>query len=193
MKDTHKKTEDGDIEDVVFEPEENSAPADQLKKLRERLKTALAEKEEYLAGWQRAKADLVNMKREADTERKMRAKFAEEDVIESLLPVLDSFNLARGNKEAWEKVDENWRQGIEYIHSQLLRTLSERGLTEINPQIGSTFDIMKHAGVENIVTDDAEKDGMIAEVVQKGYELSGKVIRPARVKIFHLGAAPTHE
>ena len=65
MKDEHKKTED-EQDDIVFESEENSAPLDQIKKLREKLKVALAEKDEYLAGWQRARADLVNYKKEAD-------------------------------------------------------------------------------------------------------------------------------
>ena len=142
--------------------------------MRERLKQALSEKDEYLAGWQRAKADLVNYKKEADREREMRAKFAAEDIIESLMPILDSFNLARANKETWERVDRNWRQGIEYIHAQLLRTLFERGFAEIDPPLGSIFDIGEHASVENVATDDTNKDGTIAEVVQKGYALSGK-------------------
>jgi len=189
MKDESKKKEDEIIDDITLESEENFAQVDQIKNLREKLKKALAEKDEYLAGWQRARADLVNYKKETERDREVRAKFASEDILESLLPVLDSFSLARGNKEAWEKVDQNWRQGIEYIHTQLSRTLSEHGLMEIDPPVGSIFDIAKHAGVENIQTDDAKKDGMIAEVVQKGYELSGRVMRPARVKIFHLSAS----
>ena len=171
MKEEIKKNKDEGEDDVIFESEENSAPADQLKKMRERLKQALSEKDEYLAGWQRAKADLVNYKKEADREREMRAKFAAEDIIESLMPILDSFNLARANKETWERVDRNWRQGIEYIHAQLLRTLFERGFAEIDPPLGSIFDIGEHASVENVATDDTNKDGTIAEVVQKGYAL----------------------
>ncbi|MEK7065765.1 MAG: nucleotide exchange factor GrpE [Patescibacteria group bacterium] len=184
MKEKHDKTEESGSDDVVFESEEDSTPADQIKKLRERLKIALAEKEEYLAGWQRAKADLVNYKRETLRESDIRAQCAVEDTMEALLPVLDSFVLAQSHKETWEKVDQNWRQGIEYIHAELLRTLSDRGLALIDPPVGSPFNIAMHAGVENVHTDDVEKDGMIAEVVQKGYLLSDKVLRPARVKVF---------
>lgn len=185
-KDENKKTEE-QIDDVVFESEEDTVSTEQIKKLREKLKMTLAEKEEYLAGWQRAKADLINYKKETEREKEIRAKYAAEDIIESLLPVLDSFNLARGNKEAWEKVDQNWRQGIEYIHTEMLRTLSLWGLSEIDPPIGTSFDLAVHAGVENIETNDKEKDGTIAEVVQKGYAISDKILRPARVKIFYYG------
>jgi len=188
MKDKHKKTED-EIEDVVFESEENSAPTDQIKKLREKLKKALEERDEYLAGWQRAKADIINTKKVAEQEREMRAKYAAESVIEGLLPVLDSFHLARANKEVWEKVDQNWRQGIEYIHAQLLQTLSDHGLSVIDPEVGAVCDLSKHTSIENVDTDDTNMDGRVAGVVQQGYELSGKVMRPARVKVFHVSAA----
>lgn len=182
-KDTQHIPDEND--DIVFESEENSAPADQLKKLQERLKVALAQKDEYLAGWQRAKADLINFKRESDKERETRAKYATEDLLDSLIPVLDSFSLARANKEVWEKVDQNWRQGIEYIHAQLSAVVEENGLLEIAPDMYSKFDTAKHAAMENVATLDQSQDGCIAEVIQKGYELFGKVIRPARVKVYH--------
>lgn len=187
MKEETKKNNNEGEDDVVFELEENSAPADQIKKLREKLKKALAEKDEYLAGWQRAKADLVNFKRESDKERETRARYATEDLLHSLIPVLDSFSLARANKETWERVDQNWRQGIEYIHAQLGTALEESGLSEIAPDIGLKLDTTKHAAMENVTTEDPDLEGCIAEVIQKGYELSGKVIRPARVKVYQYG------
>lgn len=183
MKDEHIKKEEQDADDIVFESEENSVPTVEIKKLREKLKKALAEKDEYLAGWQRAKADLVNFKRESDKEREIRARYATEDLLNALIPVLDSFSLARANKETWERVDQNWRQGIEYIHAQLSTALEENGLSEIASDIGSKLDTAKHAAMENVATEDPALEGCIAEVIQKGYELSGKVIRPARVKV----------
>jgi molecular chaperone GrpE (heat shock protein) len=61
------------------------------------------------SGWQRAKADLLNARKRDEEEKKEYIKFANERMIEDLLPVLQSFDMAMGNKEAWEKADKNWR------------------------------------------------------------------------------------
>src|SRR5207244_2477593 len=113
----HKKDQEDDViaenlDDSVV-AEENAAEA--IKKLRERLKKAEAEKQEYLTGWQRAKADLVNARKRDEEDLKEFVRFANERLIEGLIPVLESFDMAMGNKEAWEKADKNWRVGVEYI------------------------------------------------------------------------------
>ena len=86
--------------------------------------------------------------------------------------------MAFSNKESWESVSAEWRQGVEYIHSQLMNTLHSHGLAEINPE-GKEFDPQKHEAVEMI----EGKDNMVIEVIQKGYELNGKVVRVAKVKV----------
>src|SRR3989344_2951801 len=83
-----------------------------------------AEKQEYLTGWQRAKADLVNARKRDEEERKEFIRFVNGQLIEDLIPVLASFDMATENKEAWEKADKNWRTGVEYIHAQLVKILS---------------------------------------------------------------------
>src|SRR5581483_10539477 len=102
--DQNEKTES---EDVVME--EELEPQDQLKKLREKLKKCVEEKQEYLDGWQRERAQLANLRKQEEKERKEFIKFANENLLSDLLPVLDSFHMAFANKEAWEKVDKNWR------------------------------------------------------------------------------------
>ncbi len=170
-------------DDVTFESEdEGQNPAQALKKLRERAKKAEAEKAEYLLGWQRAKADLINARKRDEEERKDFIKYANEGLIEDLLPVLDSFTMAFANKEAWEKVDKNWRMGVEYIYSQLLTALQNNNLKVIDP-IGETFDPNHHVSLEMVAISDAAQDGKIIAVVQKGYELNGKVVRAPKVKV----------
>jgi molecular chaperone GrpE len=156
---------------------------DRLKKLRQELKACQSEKAEYLTGWQRAKADLVNAERRMQQESTDRLKFANQRLIEDLLPVLDSFAMAFGNKQAWEAVDENWRVGVEFIHTQFFKTLSDYGLSLIN-QMDVELDPMRHESIETVPTNDESKDHHVAEVIQNGYQLQDKVIRPAKVKIY---------
>jgi molecular chaperone GrpE len=168
-------------EDVAYDDE--SGAAGKLKKLREDLKKANQEKTEYLTGWQRAKADYVNLQKEQNEMLKMIGTRTKEKFMEDLLPTLDAFDVAMGNKEAWEKVDANWRMGVEYIYNQFVNALSENGVSKIN-QTGVPFDPSIHESIETVSTDDASKDNTIAQVIQSGYKIQDRVIRPARVKVY---------
>jgi len=174
-------------DDVVFdenvdeEGEELSA-RDTIRKLREKLKKCGAEKQEYLLGWQRTKADFVNARKAEEESRKDILKFAHGNLIEELLPVIESFEQAFSNKEAWEKVDKNWRIGVEYIYQKLISTLEQNGLKQLNP-IGEQFDPALHISSEMIHTENEKEDHMIVEVIQKGYALNGKILKPPNVKV----------
>jgi molecular chaperone GrpE len=185
--DNHKKADIAD--DVVFENEDgegNTLSSDsKIKQLREKLKKSEAERMEYLAGWQRAKADLVNARKRDEEDKKEFVKYANEDLILEILTVLDSFDMAFSNKEAWEKVDKNWRVGVEYIYSQLLSSLERFNLKALNP-IGQKFDPNHHVSIENVIVTDKSEEGMILDVIQKGYELNGKPIRAPKVKVGEL-------
>ena len=89
---------DENLDDSVVAEE---AAAEVIKKLREKLKTTQKERDEYLAGWQRAKADLINARQRDETDKKEFVKFANERLVDGLIPVLDSFELAFNNKESW--------------------------------------------------------------------------------------------
>ncbi|MBI3634417.1 MAG: nucleotide exchange factor GrpE [Candidatus Yonathbacteria bacterium] len=176
--------EDMYIDDLSFEEtEEEVNPALLLKKIRDKLRVCEQEKKEYLLGWQRMRADFANARKEEDARQGELVKFASEGLVEDLLPILDSFSMAFTNKEAWEKVDENWRKGVEYIHTQILSILESRGLIEIGTA-GEKLDPRIHVAVEVEATDDKEQENIISAVIQKGYRLHSKVIRPARVKVF---------
>lgn len=160
-----------------------ASPEERIKALREKLKICTTEKQEYLDGWQRLKADYVNYKKRADDEKSEFIKFSREGIITDLLPVLESFQMAFANKEAWEKVDPSWRTGVEYIHTQLMQTLSGYGLTEVSP-LGEMFNPNEETSIGTVHTDDATKFHRVAEVIQVGYKLGGRLIRSPRVKIY---------
>jgi molecular chaperone GrpE len=158
-----------DIDDSVIAEEH---AGDQVKKLKEKVKVAEAKAKEYLDGWQRAQADFVNI-RKRDEEAKMEfLKFAKTDLIEQLMPVLDSFELSlpHGNKE------------LEAIYKQFISILKSNGLEELNP-LGSEFNPREHEAIGSARAEKQEDDHKILEVVQKGYILHGKIIRPAKVRV----------
>ncbi|MEK7558592.1 MAG: nucleotide exchange factor GrpE [Patescibacteria group bacterium] len=171
---TYHNDEDTDEEKVLSQ---------KIKKLREELKKCTEERGEYLAGWQRAKADFINQRNDLEKWKEDFILFANKNLIDELLPVLDSFNLAFGNKESWEKVDSNWRTGVEYIYSQLETVLKTHGLVMMGDE-NEPFSPEKHAAVEKVPTKNKEEDGLIKEVLQRGFMLKDKVIRPAKVKVF---------
>jgi len=156
--------------------------AETIKKLREKLKKATEEKQEYLTGWQRAKADLINARKRDEEDRKEFTKFANERLIDGLIPVLDSFEMAMGNKEAWEKADKNWRTGVEYILGQLKKALNDAGLEEVNP-IGQKFDASRDEAAEYVPVDNESDHHKILAVIQKGYVLNGRPMRPPKVRV----------
>lgn len=181
VKETVDKSDIEMYDDVTVDSEEDTGIA--VKKLRKQLKECAHEKQEYLDGWQRLRADFANYKAREGESKEDFVKFAKEGLISELIPVVDSFEMAFANKEAWENVDENWRKGVEYIHTQLETVLENNGLKELDP-LGSKFDPAQHTSIETIRTDDPKKDHVICEVVQKGYIMNDKVIRSPRVKIY---------
>lgn len=173
-----------DVEVVPSTEDGDALPSkDVAAKLRADLKQARADKEEYLTGWQRAKADYVNLQKEMDQVRANTSLITKEKIVEGLLPAIDSFDMAMANKEAWEKVDQGWRTGVEYIYQQIISGLSSAGV-EIIDKVGVKFDPGLHESIESVQTEDESKDHTIEKVIQAGYKIGERVIRPARVNIF---------
>jgi len=154
-----------------------------LKKLREDLKQVKKEKEEYLTGWQKERAEFANYRKQEDERKSMFSEAMRERILTRFLSVIDSFNMAFANKEAWEKVDENWRKGVEYIYNQLNTIFEEYGVKAIG-EVGDTFDPNIYQSIDVVETDKKEMEHKVASVIQKGYKLGDRVIRAARVNVF---------
>ncbi len=178
-----EESPDSEVVEFEFNEDGEEDLKKTLKKLRADLKACKAEKAEYLTGWQKERADFVNYKKEEDDRKTMFSESVRERMLTRFLNVMDSFNMAFQNKEAWEKVDENWRKGVEYIHSQFNTVFEEYGVKEIG-EVGESFDPNIHQPVEMIKTDQKDSDHKVAVVIQKGYKLGERVIRPARVNVY---------
>lgn len=171
------------FDEVDGEGEEIDAnPANALKKLREKIKKLEREKEEYLTGWQKERAESVNIRKRAEEEKKLFAQYANEGLLSDIIPTLDNFDMAMKNKEVWATLPTVWTQGIEYIYSQLLSTLETYGVKKIN-KVGDVFDPKLHEALETVPTENEADDHKVIEVIQPGYILGEKPIRPAKVKI----------
>ncbi len=179
---TTNETEDMEFEEVNEEGEVDTRAT--VKKLREKIKKLEAEKQEYLDLSQRTRADYANFKKEVETNRVSERKFATKRFIEELLPVLDSYDMAQGNKEAWEKVDQNWRMGIEYIFGQLRTVLEGEGVTQFG-KVGDTFDPHLHESMEQVAVENEGDNDKIVKILQNGYKMNDIVLRPARVHTGH--------
>ncbi|MDP3995991.1 MAG: nucleotide exchange factor GrpE [bacterium] len=138
------------------------------------------QKEEYLAGWQRARADLLNYKKEEIERMSEILKSAGQESVLKILPILDSFEAAERAIPESLKEDGNFK-GFLMIKIQIQDFLKNQGLEEIK-SVGEIFDPNLHEVVGQVEIKGKES-GVIAEEVQKGYKVNGRLLRPVKVKV----------
>lgn len=131
--------------------------------------------EAYYRNWQRTAADFANYKRRVEQERAETARFASAALVINLLPVYDDLERALDNVDA-QLAGLNWVQGVAAIQRKFRTFLEAMGVTEV-PAAGETFDPSQHEAVAN----QPGAEGKVLHVVQKGYKLGDRVIRPAMV------------
>ena len=129
----------------------------------------------------RSKAEFVNYRKRLEDEQSRLLKFCNEDLIKEILPILDNFERAikMDDKNLEDEVSK-FLSGFKMIYCNLVNILKSNGVVEIDGN-NKPFDPVYH---EAIMTEKTNQDsGMVVEVLQKGYILKGKVIRPAMVKV----------
>jgi molecular chaperone GrpE len=141
------------------------------------LERLTAERDEYLAHLQRTQAEFDNYRKRMLRDQTAHLERATANLIEQLLPVLDSFELAlnSGGTDA-----ERLRKGVELVYGELLGVLEKAGLERIEAH-GKPFDPEEHEAVMHVESDEGEPG--VRDVVRTGYRLKGRVIRPAMVKV----------
>jgi molecular chaperone GrpE len=146
------------------------APDQELQELK-------AKCDEYLAGWQRAKADFANYRRDELARFDEIAKYASEDLMKELITVIDNFDLAIATLEKTGAVE----RGIYMIRTQLEDALKKRGLVKVSAEIGKPFDPSFEEAIAEAPSEHPE--GTVIEEIEAGYKLHEKIVRPARVRI----------
>ena len=145
--------------------------------LKQKLADAETQAAEYKDGWQRSVADFQNYRRRVDAEKADTYQNAVGSIIKRYLPVLDDLERALSHRPE----DLAWVDGIELIYRKLKTILEAEGLKRIEAE-GQQFDPNFH---EAILQEPCEgfESGQVVAVVQNGYTLGGRVIRPAQVKV----------
>lgn len=154
----------------------NNSP-DEIETLKERLVKAEGERDEYLSGWQRAKADFINYKKDELKRLEEMARYGNEELLKELISVLDSFDLGLSVLEKTGPVEK----GIYMIQAQIIDILKRRGLEKIQVQPGDAFDPSIAEAIGEIDSD--KPPGTIVQEIEPGYKLNNKIIRPVRVRI----------
>lgn len=171
--------DDIEIGNAADEEGDSADPLARLAKLKEKLKHCEKEKAEYLDGWQRAKADSINFKK--DEARRLQAwrETLENAILVGFLPVLESFDLSL-SAAAGEHISTDAKRGLDLIRSQFLDALRRFSVSEIETA-GAVFNPAVHEAIEEVESD--KESGSIVEVLQRGFERNGKVLQPAKVKV----------
>ncbi|MFH1401770.1 MAG: nucleotide exchange factor GrpE [Parcubacteria group bacterium] len=154
----------------------SGVPKEDLQKKIEELEK---QKTEYLASWQRERADFLNYKREEMERIGQLINYAKEELILEILPLMDNFEIISQKLPGNLQKDESIK-GLLQIKIQFQDFLKSLGIEEIK-SLGEKFDPRFHENVGEIDNGD-QKSGTIIEEVQKGYRINGRLMRPAKVK-----------
>ena len=159
-------------------PAPHELPVDPLSEALAELAVVQAKNADLADQFLRAKAEVENARRRADEEISKARKFAVEAFAESLLPVADSLTAGLAIADA---TSEQLREGSEATLRQLKSALERHKVIEINPQAGAKFDPHQHQAI-SVVPAEQEANTVVA-VLQKGYLIADRVLRPALVTV----------
>ena len=171
IKDTEaEKTAEEAVEEAAEEKTENTEEKTEEKKEE-------APEEDGDAKYLRLMADFQNYKKRVEKEKTDLYSYANEKLVTEILAVLDNFERALAHEDS----GDGFKEGMEMIFKQLMDVLEKSGLAEI-AALGEDFDPNFHNAVMTEETEEYES-GKVSGVMQKGYTLNGKVIRPSMVKV----------
>ncbi|MBK8899976.1 MAG: nucleotide exchange factor GrpE [Anaerolineaceae bacterium] len=186
------QTKAEEIQDVVEEPEvethnqEGEAEAQtetavaEAPTLEQQLAAAQAEAEDYKDRWLRSQAEFANARKRMDKQRLDAYANATANVIDKLLPIVDDFERAMENLPT-EIQEHSWLEGIQLVQRKLLATLDTFNVTPIEA-VGQPFDPNMHEAITQEMTD-AYESGVVCRVLQTGYKIGDRVIRPSLVVV----------
>jgi len=164
------------IEPEYGEEDGEVRPEEKIAKMREELSTCRKEKQEYMDGWQRAKADYVNLLKRFEIETKSSKQAGVVKAVETLLPAFDALERSKEHGEI--------PNGFVAIAKQLESAFTSLGLAELG-KVGDKFDPNFHEALGQDTAESAETDDTITTVLEKGWKIGDSIIRPAKVRVAH--------
>jgi len=159
-------------------PVDSPPGTEAARSLDELLAEAQAKLDEQRDAWLRALADAENARKRAQADIAQARKYAAERIVEDLLPVMDSLEAALGAAGA---SPDALQAGVELTQRQLLQAFERAGVAEVNPGAGQRFDPHRHQAMAAVAAD--QEPNTVLAVMQKGYTLHDRVVRPALVTV----------
>ena len=160
--------------------EEKGKDKKKIQELEEQLEKAKADSEHWKNEYYRAYADTKNLRSNLEKEQSDIKKYRAMGFIEDLLPVLDSFHMALANEPTSQEL-KNYLVGFQFIYRNLVNVLENEGVKEVAPNVGDKFSDKNMNAVD--VTEQEGEENLVTKVYAKGYELHGRLIRPAQVAV----------
>ena len=160
--------------------EEKDKKNKKIQALEEELAKLKADVDHWKNEYYRAYADTKNLRNNLEKEHSDIIKYRAMGFIEDLLPVLDSFHMALANEPTSQEL-KNYLVGFQFVYRNLVSVLENEGVKEIAPNIGDKFSDKTMNAVD--VTEQEGEENIITKVYAKGYELHGRLIRPAQVSV----------
>lgn len=179
MNENTENSEEETVTEQENQAEEGAPEKDEAEEKEDSCAVELAYAKDQLA---RLGADFQNYKRRTEKDRSHWMHMIQSDLITDLLPLVDNFDraLEEAEKEDVSEEVKKWMQGFEMIHKELSSFLKKQDVKEIEQM--ETFDPELHEALMQVESED-HKEGDITQVLQRGYSLKGKVIRPAKVAV----------
>jgi molecular chaperone GrpE len=177
---------DGAVEATIDAPPPDGEgtddePVDEALALQEALAEAQAQASEYLDGWQRARAEFANYRRREELRREQSAGEISARVLGHFLPVLDDLERAFSSIPP-EVEDSPWLEGLSLVAQKMLSCMEQEGVAVMPTEQGDAFDPNYHMAVLHSPCADYD-EGQIAMVLQRGYTMGERVLRPAMVQV----------
>jgi len=160
--------------------EATEAPAEDSDALKQELQEWQDKANEYLDGWQRARADFANYKKRIERDQAIINQNAAANIIRRFLEIIDDLELALKNRPA-EGDGAGWAEGVELIYRKLSSMLESEGVSPIEAE-GQFFDPNLHEAITYEQHPELES-GQIIAVVKQGYRMGDRVLRPAQVRV----------
>ena len=172
--------EQAHLEDVIPEAAEE-AESENDETVEQRLEKAQEIIKGYWDQIMRLRAEIDNNRKRADRDVENAHKYALKGFVENLLPVIDSMEMGQAAANADNATLESIREGFELTINLFVQVLEKNGLEQVNP-VGEKFDPEKHQAISMVEAGDAESNTVV-EVMQKGFLLNDRLVRPAMVVV----------
>ena len=171
--------ENNPVPETQIPPVNNEIPVDITPSLEDALRTAELKAQEHHDAWLRAKAETENVRRRAQDDISKAHKYASEKFASELLAVKDSLEAALASEN---QTAENIRNGVELTLRQLIAAFEKASVIELNP-LNEKFDPNWHQAIGQLDAPEGIEPNHVLQVLQKGYALSDRVLRPALVMV----------